>query len=80
MKDSLKPQESSGSTIAFTSMARWKVSRHAPILPPHNSLIVAHTAPLSSEAAFLGATYDHRALSGGDVVRTLQKVGTPPED
>jgi pyruvate dehydrogenase E2 component (dihydrolipoyllysine-residue acetyltransferase) len=80
MKDSLRPQESSGSTIAFTSMARWKVSRHAPILPPHNSLIVAHTAPLSSEAAFLGATYDHRALSGGDVVRTLQKVGTPPED
>jgi pyruvate dehydrogenase E2 component (dihydrolipoamide acetyltransferase) len=61
-------------------MARWKVSRHAPILPPHNSLIVAHTAPLSSEAAFLGATYDHRALSGGDVVRTLQKIGTPPED
>lgn len=79
MKDSLKPQESSGSTIAFTSMARWKVSRHAPILPPHNSLIVAHTASVSPETAFLGATYDHRALSGGDVVRALQKVSTPPE-
>ena len=79
MKDSLKPEESSGSTVAFTSMARWKVSRHAPILPPQNSLIVAHTAPVSPELAFLGATYDHRALSGGDVVRTLQKVSTPPE-
>ncbi len=79
MKDSLKPEESSGSTVAFTSMARWKVSRHAPILPPQNSLIVAHTAPVSPEMAFLGATYDHRALSGGDVVRTLQKVSTPPE-
>jgi len=79
MKDSLKPQESSGSTIAFTSMARWKVSRHAPILPPHNSLIIAHTAASSPSAAFLGATYDHRAISGGDVVRTLQKVSTPPD-
>jgi pyruvate dehydrogenase E2 component (dihydrolipoamide acetyltransferase) len=79
MKDSLKPQESSGSTIAFTSMARWKVSRHAPILPPHNSLIVAHTAALSPSAAFLGATYDHRAMSGADAVRILQKVSTPPE-
>jgi pyruvate dehydrogenase E2 component (dihydrolipoamide acetyltransferase) len=79
MKDSLKPQESSGSTIAFTSMARWKVSRHAPILPPHNSLIVAHTAAVSPSSAFLGATYDHRAMSGGDVVRALQKISTPPE-
>jgi pyruvate/2-oxoglutarate dehydrogenase complex dihydrolipoamide acyltransferase (E2) component len=79
MKDSLKPQESSGSTIAFTSMARWKVSRHAPILPPHNSLIVAHTAAVSPSAAFLGATYDHRAMSGGDVVRALQKISAPPE-
>jgi pyruvate/2-oxoglutarate dehydrogenase complex dihydrolipoamide acyltransferase (E2) component len=79
MKDSLKPQESSGSTIAFTSMARWKVSRHAPILPPHNSLIVAHTAALSPSSAFLGATYDHRAMSGGDVVRALQKISTPPD-
>jgi pyruvate/2-oxoglutarate dehydrogenase complex dihydrolipoamide acyltransferase (E2) component len=79
MKDSLKPQESSGSTIAFTSMARWKVSRHAPILPPHNSLIVAHTAAVSPSSAFLGATYDHRAMSGGDVVRALQKISAPPE-
>lgn len=79
MKDSLKPEESSGSTIAFTSMARWKVSRHAPILPPHNSLIVAHTAATSASQAFLGATYDHRSISGGDVVRVLQKVATPPE-
>jgi pyruvate dehydrogenase E2 component (dihydrolipoamide acetyltransferase) len=79
MKDSLKPQEGSGSTIAFTSMARWNVSRHAPILPPHNSLIVAHTAAISPSTAFLGATYDHRAMSGGDVVRTLQKISTPPD-
>jgi pyruvate/2-oxoglutarate dehydrogenase complex dihydrolipoamide acyltransferase (E2) component len=79
MKDSLKPQESSGSTIAFTSMARWKVSRHAPILPPHNSLIVAHTAAISPSSAFLGATYDHRAMSGGDVVRALQKISAPSE-
>lgn len=79
MKNSLKPNETTGSTIAFTSMARWKVSRHMPILPPHNSIIVAHSAP-SATGAYLGATYDHRVLSGFDVVKTLQKLSTPPEN
>lgn len=79
MKNALQPHESSGGTLAFSSMARWKVSRHVPILPPHNSLIVAHTAPFGAEA-FLGATYDHRVLSGGEVVQVLQALGAPPPD
>jgi hypothetical protein len=67
-----------GATIAFTSMARWNVSRHVPILPPHTGLIVAHSAPRGSGRAVLGATYDHRLLSGFDVVQVLQALAQPP--
>ena len=34
MAHKLRPDESSGATLAFSSMARWNVSRHVPILPP----------------------------------------------
>ncbi len=34
MAHKLRPAESSGATLAFSSMARWNVSRHIPILPP----------------------------------------------
>jgi hypothetical protein len=57
-------------------MARWPVTRHMPILIPHTSLMIAHTAS-GSQAATLGATYDHRVLSGGDVVRVLQELAEP---
>ena len=76
--DSLKPDELAASTIAFTSMARWQVSRHIPVLPRHNSLIVAHSSPQKEEAV-IGAAYDHRLLHGGDVARILQRLVQPPE-
>jgi pyruvate/2-oxoglutarate dehydrogenase complex dihydrolipoamide acyltransferase (E2) component len=76
MKKSLRPEHTSGATIGFSSMARWPVTRHMPILIPHSSLMVAHTAA-GSEGAILGATYDHRVLSGGDVVRVLQELSDP---
>ena len=62
MKRTLKPSECAGNTITFTSMARWKVSRHMPVLAPQTSLIVAHSAPVNGMAT-IGATYDHRVLS-----------------
>jgi pyruvate/2-oxoglutarate dehydrogenase complex dihydrolipoamide acyltransferase (E2) component len=76
MKKSLRPEQTSGATIGFSSMARWLVTRHMPILIPHTSLMIAHTAS-GSQAATLGATYDHRVLSGGDVVRVLQELAEP---
>ncbi len=80
----LKPEDVRGATIAFSSMARWNVSRHIPILPPHTSLIVAHAAPRNKGAAVMGASYDHRVLSGFDVIEVLEKLTrvpqTQPED
>lgn len=80
----LEPSELRGATIGFTSMARWGVSRHVPILAPHTAVMVSHavSGPISasgaSRAGVLGATYDHRALSGFDTVRLLRAVATPP--
>lgn len=73
MKGVLKPEESSGATIGFTSMARWSVTRHTPVLMPHTALIVAHSAGRDNVAA-LGATYDHRVLTGADAVVTLNEL------
>jgi pyruvate/2-oxoglutarate dehydrogenase complex dihydrolipoamide acyltransferase (E2) component len=78
MTHKLLPSEMSGATIAFTSMARWNVSRHVPILPPQTGLIVAHSAPRGTGKAVLGASYDHRLLSGFDVVQVLQALAQPP--
>jgi pyruvate/2-oxoglutarate dehydrogenase complex dihydrolipoamide acyltransferase (E2) component len=77
MTHKLTPSEMSGATIAFTSMARWNVSRHVPILPPQTGLIVAHSAPRGSGRAVLGGSYDHRLLSGFDVVHVLQALAQP---
>ena len=71
MKNALRPEEASGATVAFTSMARWNVSRHIPILPPHCALIVAHST------ALLGATYDHRVLTGFDAAQALKELTKP---
>ena len=79
MSHRLAPAEMSGATIAFTSMARWNVSRHVPILPPHTGLIVAHSAPRGSGKFVLGASYDHRLLSGFEVVQVLQALAQPPQ-
>jgi len=72
MKHSLTIEQTSGATIGFTSMARWNVTRHIPVLLPETALMVAHSA------ATLGATYDHRLLTGFDVVQVLRALSSPP--
>lgn len=72
----LKPDELQNATIGFSSMARWKVGRHIPILSPHTAMMIAHTIDSNGQAV-LGASYDHRVLHGGDVVKVLQKLSKP---
>jgi pyruvate/2-oxoglutarate dehydrogenase complex dihydrolipoamide acyltransferase (E2) component len=74
----LGPNEVQGTTIGFSSMARWKVSRHVPILSPHTAIMVAH-AQGRDGAAVLGAAYDHRVLNGSDVAGLLRKLSKPPK-
>jgi pyruvate/2-oxoglutarate dehydrogenase complex dihydrolipoamide acyltransferase (E2) component len=77
MAHKLRPDQASGATLSFSSMARWNVSRHIPILPPQTSLIVAHAAPRNAGGAVLGASYDHRVLSGFEVAQVLQALSRP---
>jgi pyruvate/2-oxoglutarate dehydrogenase complex dihydrolipoamide acyltransferase (E2) component len=72
----LSAEETLGATVAFSSMARWAIARHIPILPPFTSLIVAHAAP-SPDRLVLGASYDHRVLSGADVTKILRALSKP---
>ncbi len=76
----LEPAELRGATIGFSSMARWGVSRHVPILAPWTAVMVAHAVSGSgaSRQAVLGATYDHRVLSGFDAARLLRVLAAPP--
>jgi pyruvate dehydrogenase E2 component (dihydrolipoamide acetyltransferase) len=74
----LRPSESSGATVSFSSMARWNVTRHAPVLPPQTGMIVSHAATRPSGSAVLGASYDHRLLTGFDVVGVLQALAHAP--
>lgn len=76
----LRPDESMGATLGFSSMARWNVSRHVPVLAPYTALMVAHSAPPGGgQSAVLGASYDHRILSGHDVANVLQEMTQSPE-
>ena len=78
MGHKLTPPEMRGATVGFTSMARWGVRRHQPVLAPHTAVMIAHTAPASGgDSAVLGMTYDHRLLSGFDAVRLLKKLMLP---
>ena len=80
MAKKLRPDESIGATLGFSSMARWNVSRHVPVLAPYTALMVAHSAPPGDgQSAVLGASYDHRILSGNDVAGVLQALTQPPE-
>jgi len=72
----LSPLETQGATIGFSSMARWNVSRHIPILAPQSAIMVAHAVSADGEAV-LGATYDHRVLHGGAVAALLRKLSRP---
>ncbi|MEJ7606940.1 MAG: 2-oxo acid dehydrogenase subunit E2 [Bryobacteraceae bacterium] len=74
----LKPFEMSGATISFSSMARWQASRHIPVLPPNTAIIAAHAATRDGIAT-LGATYDHRILSGFDAISILRGMIAPEE-
>jgi pyruvate/2-oxoglutarate dehydrogenase complex dihydrolipoamide acyltransferase (E2) component len=78
MRNKLQPENASGATVGFSSMARWPVISHVPVLLPQTAVMIAHTAPIDGVAR-LGATYDHRVLSGGDVTQLLLKLSTPPE-
>ncbi len=80
MAKKLRPEESKDATLGFSSMARWNVSRHVPVLAPYTALMVAHSAPQKGgQSAVLGASYDHRILSGHDVANVLQALTQPPE-
>jgi pyruvate/2-oxoglutarate dehydrogenase complex dihydrolipoamide acyltransferase (E2) component len=73
----LDPAEMRGATIGFTSMARWGVRRHIPVLAPHTALMVSHCAKSpDGTTAVLGAAYDHRVLSGFDAARLLRKLAS----
>jgi len=80
MAKKLRPDESIGATLGFSSMARWNVSRHVPVLAPYTALMVAHSAPAGGgQSAVLGASYDHRILNGHDVAKVLQELTQSPE-
>lgn len=72
----LGPQETQGATIGFSSMARWHVGRHIPVLAPHSAVMIAHAVNAEGQAV-LGATYDHRVLHGGAVATLLRKLSRP---
>lgn len=72
----LGPQEVQGATISFSSMARWKVSRHIPVLPPRTAIMIAHAASIDGRSV-IGASYDHRVLNGFHVVTALRKLSKP---
>ncbi len=78
MGHKLNPAEMRGATVGFTSMARWGVRRHQPVLAPNTGVMIAHAASApNGESAVLGMTYDHRLLSGFDAVRLLKKLIQP---
>jgi pyruvate/2-oxoglutarate dehydrogenase complex dihydrolipoamide acyltransferase (E2) component len=76
MKEKLTAEQTSGVTISFSSMSRWQVTRHIPVLPPHTSVIVAHAHGRNGMAA-LGSSYDHRLLTGGEMALVLQALAKP---
>lgn len=74
----LRAPDLTGATVSFSSMARWNVSRHVPVLPPFTALIVAH-ASARDGVGTMGATYDHRVLTGYDALAALQQLSIPEE-
>lgn len=73
----LSAHQLEGATVSFSSMARWQINRHMPILPPYTSLIIAHAVTKKGKSA-IGASYDHRVLSGFDVTMVLKALIKPP--
>lgn len=79
MKDKLTSEETTDVTLSFSSMSRWQVSRHIPVLAPYTTLMVAHAHAKTGVAA-LGGTYDHRVLTGGEVAVVLRSLSVPPKE
>jgi pyruvate dehydrogenase E2 component (dihydrolipoamide acetyltransferase) len=73
----LRSHETSGATIAFSSMARWNATCHVPVLPPRTALIVAHAAASADGRGRLGATFDHRVLTGFEALSAVSAVSRP---
>jgi pyruvate/2-oxoglutarate dehydrogenase complex dihydrolipoamide acyltransferase (E2) component len=73
----LTAAETSGATLALTSLAIANASRHIPILPPHTSLIAAHSAKPAQGPGAIGATYDHRLHDGYSVAKLLSSLSRP---
>ena len=73
----LAPAETSGATLTLTSLAIANASRHIPILPPHTSLIIAHSAKPEQGPGVIGATYDHRLHDGYSVAKLLSSLSRP---
>ncbi len=73
----LRASETSGATVTFTSMSRWNVTRHIAVLPPHTAFAVAHSAPSIDGQGTIGATYNHRVLTGFDVWSALAEISNP---
>jgi pyruvate/2-oxoglutarate dehydrogenase complex dihydrolipoamide acyltransferase (E2) component len=73
----LRTHETTGATIAFSSMARWNATLHIPVLPPQTALIVAHTAPAEDGRCTLGVTYDHRVLTGFEALEAISALSRP---
>lgn len=74
----LRAADLTGATISFSSMARWDAARHIPVLPPYTALIVAHAGSRDG-AGVLGATYDHRVLTGYDALNAIRAAGSPED-
>ncbi len=70
-------EETAGITLAFSSLASAGATRHVPILPPHTSLIIAHSAKPADGGGVIGASYDHRLLDGDTVARALNNLSKP---
>lgn len=77
MRNSLRPEETCGATIGFSSMARWPITRHVPVLLPNTAIMIAHAAT-SRQNACMGAMYDHRVLNGADAVNVLKIMTLTP--
>lgn len=74
----LAPEEMRGVTVGFSSMARWHMSRHVPVLAPHTALMIGHTIGRDG-VGVLGATYDHRLLNGAQVATLLNRLARPEQ-
>ena len=78
-KRKLSAEEQSGLTLGITSLSSFGVTKHQPILPPHTSVMLAHSDPLpfspeGTDWTVIGATYDHRVHNGAKMAAMLKHL------